>query len=342
MAIKSQTNNMFTQARFKLTGWYLLIIMTISLSFSAFIYKSVTTEFQRRLANIERRLDLPNRGVPLPPGQERFFIEDFKATRLQILYILIYTNGLILVFSAGAGYFLAGKTLNPIENAMEEQKRFVADASHELKTPLTALITTTEVMLNDKKLNLESAKKALKENLSEAENLKYLTESLLSLAAYQQNEGSFPQNKVNIKDIVNKSIKTLGPQARRKNIKITDNSKKIIFNANVEMMQKLLTIILDNAIKYTLKNGKVSISTKKTKKNIVISIKDNGVGIAKKDLDHIFDRFYRADLSRSKSKSHGFGLGLSIAKDIAQLHNGKINVQSEPQKGSTFSIKLPL
>ena len=136
----------FRKARLKLTAWYLFIIMAISLSFSAFIYRGITQEFQRRLHTIERRLDFRGHGIRPPIGQAEFFIQDLEETRQRVLLVLLYTNGAILAFSALAGYFLAGKTLKPIESVMEEQKRFVADASHELKTPLTALITSTEVV----------------------------------------------------------------------------------------------------------------------------------------------------------------------------------------------------
>src|SRR5512141_1822886 len=120
---------MFTSARFKLTGWYLLIIMAVSISFSAFIYKGVSLEFERRLNAIESRLQLGRFGIYPPPGQVEMFITDLEDTKERVLIILVYTNFVIFVFSALAGYFLAGKTLKPIEKAMDEQKRFVADAS---------------------------------------------------------------------------------------------------------------------------------------------------------------------------------------------------------------------
>lgn len=333
---------MFTKARLKLTGWYLLIIMTISLSFSVFIYQNVTSEFQRRLLNIEHRLDLRSRGFALPPGQERFFINDLEQSRLKIIYVLLYTNGLIFVLSAVAGYFLAGKTLSPIEKAMEEQKRFVTDAGHELKTPLTALITTVEVALADKKLNLKSAQKALKESLEEAFNLNKLITNLLSLAHYQQNGAKLNLQPFKLSPIANSSIRKIRPQAQLKKIKIINKLEDIKITADPDLIEKLLVLLLDNAVKYTPKKGVVKISTKASKKDLIIKIQDNGIGISKKDLPHIFSRFYRADSSRTKKDSNSFGLGLSLAIDIVNLHSGTINVQSQPGKGSTFIIKLPL
>src|SRR4030042_6056054 len=161
---------MFKKARLKLTAWYLAIIMFISLSFSAFIYKSVTLELQNRFNIIERRLEIRDYNFgPPQAGQVEFFIEDLEASRNRILLVLLYTNITILIFSSIAGYFLAGKTLNPIEKSMEEQRRFVADASHEFRTPLTSLKTSIEVALRDKKICLNDAKTVLKGSLDDME-----------------------------------------------------------------------------------------------------------------------------------------------------------------------------
>ena len=99
---------------------------------------------------------------------------------------------------------------------------------------------------------------------------------------------------------------------------------------------------MDNDVKYTEKGGSISLSLRKTSKNAVIEVNDTGIGISKKDLPHIFDRFFRAEASRTKGPADGYGLGLSIAKQIVKLHNGSINVKSTPDKGSTFTVKLPL
>jgi signal transduction histidine kinase len=124
--------------------------MTISLSF-LFYHRMVSFEIQMRVVGIERRLDLGRMGFLPPPGQSHYFYEDIREAKSRVLLVLVYTNIVILIFSSLSGYFLAGITLRPIENALEEQKRFIADASHELKTPLTALQTSIEVAVRDKK-----------------------------------------------------------------------------------------------------------------------------------------------------------------------------------------------
>jgi two-component system sensor histidine kinase CiaH len=334
---------MFKSARIKLTSWYLLIIMMISVSFSAFIYRMVTSEFQRRFDIIERRWRQSEFDfMPPPPNQTRVFIEDVNEAKRNVFFVLVYTNGFIATFAGVAGYFLAGKTLRPIEKAMDEQKRFVADASHELKTPLTALTTTLEVSLRDKALKLPDAKKTIGESLDEVANLTKLTNSLLSLGKYQMGkEGGFAIEKIDTKIYIENVAKKLSPISKKKGVELQLKLKKIYIKANRESFEKLVTILIDNAIKFTPKGGTVSVVSTAARKCFVMKIKDTGVGIAREDIPYIFDRFYRVDHSRSKIETDGFGLGLSVAKEIVKLHGGEISVESKVSKGSTFSVKLP-
>lgn len=334
---------MFRQARVKLTAQYVAIIMLVSFSFSSFIYKTVSTDFQRRLNVIERRLsDNAPRGWHMQGPVHEYFLQDLKDAKYGFLLTLIYANGMIFLMSSAAGYFLAGKTLEPIENAMNEQKRFVADASHELKTPLTALQTSIEVALRDKKLSLKDAKYVLKGNLDDVEGLKKLSNNLLALTTYQQNGDKMIKTKVSVKEVISVAYNKVLPLAKKKNIKVKINTKSYKLKANRESLEKLVTILLDNAVKYTNKGGKINLSASTGRRYLTLKVKDTGVGISKKDLPHIFDRFYQADQSRSKVASEGFGLGLSMAKKVVKLHGGSIKANSKVNKGSTFTVKLPL
>lgn len=332
---------MFKKARLQLTAWYLTIIMAISLSFSAIIYHGVTLEFQRRLQAIEKRLELHRHGFQMPAGQVEFFFKDIETAKIKILFILAYTNGVILLASAVAGYFLAGKTLKPIENSLNRQKKFVADASHELKTPLTALQTSIEVTLRNKNLKLAEAKKTLKNSLVDIDRLKRLTNDLLALAQNRQGK-NFGKANISINKIIQNSISQLSPQIKIKHIDFKiQTAKSLTIFGHKESLVKLITILLDNAIKYSPDKGKISLNAFAKNRCLFIKVKDNGIGIAKNDLPHIFDRFYRADISRSKLKTDGFGLGLSLAKKIVKQHQGSINVSSRLNSGSTFTVKLP-
>lgn len=288
---------------------------------------------------IERRLEAEEwRFGPLV-GPPHFFAEDLAAAKRRVLFILLYANGAILIFSGTAGYFLAGKTLKPIEGAMEEQKRFVADASHELRTPLTALKTSMEVALRDKKMPLKEARKTIKESLEDIDNLQSLTNGLLNLTHYQDNDGRLVFEEVDLAEVIKKAYKKISPLAKKKGVEIEFQVDTSQIEANKESLEEMLVIFLDNAIKYTSEGGKVTVRAKFEKRYAVLEIKDTGIGIDKKDLPHIFDRFYRVDKSRSET---GFGLGLSIAKRIIDLHRGSIDVSSTIGKGTTFTIKLSL
>ena len=332
---------MFKKARIKLTVVYSGIIVAISIAFSLFIYRMVSVEIQQRLSLIERRLNPPQRIYLPPTTQNMMFIEDLREVEDRVLIILIYTNVVILIFSSLAGYFLAGLTLHPIENAMEEQKRFIADASHELKTPLTALQTSIEVALRDKKIDLKSALFTLKDSLNDVKSMTSLTNDLLSLTRYQQNNLKESFARVNLKDIVETSVNKIRPLGKSKGMQIEFNKDDVFLSGNKESLEKLITILLDNAVKYSQKKKMVNIKYNCKGKYIIIAVSDNGIGIPKEDLPYLFERFYRSDASRSKINTLGFGLGLSIAKSIVNIHNGSIGVESTVGKGSIFTVKLP-
>jgi len=335
---------MFRSARIKLTFWYLLIIMSISLVFSGIIYRITTKELERGFKGVQQRfwedeefgpfLRFPRRMERLRP----LFTKDLEQAKRRIIWRLVAINGVIFVFSATAGWFLAGKTLKPIERALEEQKRFVADASHELRTPLAALKTSNEVALRDKKLTLVEAKKVIKSNLEEIENLEALTNNLLTLASLEENGRKLSFQKVNIKKIITSAYRKILPLALEKKIKIKVESRGGEIFGDEESLEKMVLIFLDNAVKYTPQGGKVWLKSRQEKGKIVLEIKDTGIGISKTDLPHIFERFYRADKARVKG---GFGLGLALAKRIIELHHGSVKVASQVGKGTTFIIKLP-
>jgi len=358
---------MFRSARLKLTAWYLLIIMTISLSFSGVIYRASTLELDRVERMQRQRIERgwPQRFPSIPFNQQDelpgFFRLDpalIQETENHLLLFLVAVNAVILVTSALAGYFLAGRTLQPIENSLEEQKRFVADASHELRTPLTALKTSLEVALRDKKMDLAEARKVLSENLDEVDDLKSLSDKLLSLTRYQSDGQSLIFKEVDIKEVVEKAINKMAPLAKEKGIEVNksfdfaphhtvqgfaqDKLSGLELKGNPESLEEMLLIFLDNAVKFTPKGGKVAVTTAVRGQRLEIRVKDTGIGIAKEDLLHIFDRFYRADQSRTKEKVDGFGLGLSLAKKIIELHKGTVEVESKVGKGTSFIIRLPL
>jgi len=349
---------MFKSARLKLTGWYLLIIMLVSVFFSTVIYLGTVRELERGFHRAELRFRAEELGIPLPQRfperpedlpprlreiSSRFFsVEELQATKNRLRLNLLVINGVILGVSAVVGYFLAGKTLKPIEESLEEQKRFVADASHELRSPLTALKTSMEVALRDRKMSLPEAKRVIRSNLEDIDSLQSLSNNLLSLVNFQSNGHNLVFKKIEIAEVLKNAYRKILPLAKEKNIKIRIEFKKQTILAHKESLEEMVFIFLDNAIKYTPQDGEVVVTTKVSKRSLVIKIKDTGIGISKEDIPHIFDRFYRVDQSRSKENMPGFGLGLSLTKRIIEIHKGTVEVSSGLGKGTTFTISLPL
>lgn len=334
---------MFQTARLKLTGWYLLIIMMVSISFSAVIYRALTIEVERfskiQRYRIENRLgDTVVRPLPdtfPPPLADPELVEYIKR---RILTTLLFVNGSILVLSGALGYILAGRTLKPIADMVDEQNRFISDASHELRTPLTALKSTMEVHLRDKNLTLIDAKEALKSSVIDVNTLQSLSDSLLTLARYQKPKSKTSFEPLDLDTLVQQAIKQVSPLATKKRITIHANCGRTIVPGNKYDILDLVVILLDNAIKYTKAGGDIDIRTEKTNNRSRLMVKDNGIGISETDLPHIFDRFYRASTARTKNAKNGYGLGLSIAKKIVEAHRGTITAASKPGSGSTFTV----
>ncbi|KKS96437.1 MAG: two-component sensor histidine kinase [Candidatus Gottesmanbacteria bacterium GW2011_GWA2_43_14] len=330
---------MFSKARLKLTAWYLVIIMSVSLLFSAVIYRSVDIELsrieRRQQVRIERfRQEL----FRLPDFPDMFVEVPVTEIRRRLIAALTFINSGILIISGGAGFFLAGRTLKPIEDMVNEQNRFIADASHEFRTPLTSLKSQTEVSLRDKKLTLSQAKEMLASNLEEADNLQAISDRLLELAQIEK-PNYFVFKAVDIKSAVNSALSKVRPLAKQKSITVASQIKSRIMEGDGKSLTEMLVIFLDNAIKYSRENTSVNLTGKISGQSQVLVISDQGSGISKEDLPHIFERFYRGDKSRSAS---GYGLGLSIAKKIIDAHHGTVEVASKKNQGTTFTVRLPL
>ncbi|HOX95988.1 MAG TPA: HAMP domain-containing sensor histidine kinase [Candidatus Woesebacteria bacterium] len=332
---------MFQKARVKLTAWYLLIIFFIVLIFSGSIYSIQIKELERFVgkenSRFERQLVLRNADLPAPPYIDPSTVSEIKNRLLTNLLIL---DGALLLLSGVASYFLAGKTLCPIKEMIEDQDRFISDSSHELKTPLTSIKSALEVALMDKKLSLSDAKTLIKENIDDVNRLQKLSESLILLSRKGTKQKLNHEN-ISAKEVISMALDQVGPLATKKRITLKPLAKEIIFSGDKEKINHLLVILLDNAIKYSPQDTKIIVKSWKSKHYVNFSVKDQGQGISEKDLPHIFDRFYRADTSRASSKIAGHGLGLSIAKMIVDQHGGRISVKSEVKNGTLFTVKLP-
>lgn len=330
---------MFRSALIKLTLIYLTIIMAISLFFSLMVYSLATREINFNLTRQQNMLERrpPFRGIFDDPEILLEREMQLNEGRRRIIFGLLNTNLAILVAAGGASYFLAKRTLKPLEKAHESQSRFSSDASHELRSPLAAMRAEIEVALREKNLTHDEAKKLLSSNLEELGKLTALSEGLLQLAR----DNGISQKPVSVSSFVDEAVGKAEKSAKDKKITITKDIEDVQVLGDKQSLVQLLGILLDNAVKYSSKGKKIEVTAKKHHKEVEIAVKDQGQGVRSTDLPHIFDRFFRADASRNK-KVEGYGLGLSIAQKIVDLHHGKIEATSEPKKGSTFIVKLPI
>jgi two-component system, OmpR family, sensor histidine kinase CiaH len=330
---------MFQSARLKLTAWYVLITMLVSITFSLAFYRASTFEIQHVIERIHYLQQKSNQlQLPTPPNAIITLdqLQDVK-TRLQVSLIVI--NGIIFLLAGGAGYFLAGRTLRPIQMMVDEQNQFISDASHELRTPIATLRAEMEATLLEKHLGDKEARNVIKSNLEELGSLQELANRLLQLAhVHKKNEGL--TENVDLQDVIQAAYKKVAPMAKKKQITFAVSPVEGNVKGDKERLTEVFINLFDNAIKYSHAKTTVIVSSKKRKYSSIISVADQGIGIATADLPHVFDRFYRVDKSRSQADGHG--LGLSIAKKIVTAHNGSIDVESIPKKGTTFMITLPL
>jgi two-component system sensor histidine kinase CiaH len=329
---------MFEKARIKLTASYLLIIMGVSISFSLGIYFEVNQELSRIDVFQRARIQRITNGIVVPPVTLPQDVDAIAEARARIILILAAVNILILLASGVGGYFLAGQTLDPIAQMMKEQKEFVSNASHELRTPITSLKTEIEVALRDEKMTAADARNILRSNLEDINNMQKLSNYLLELHRYQDSEEKIVRKKVDLVAAVSKAIDKISVIAKNANVRIVPKFEPATVMGDEGSLIELATILMDNAIKYGKKGGKIIVRVNRVGKNSQFSVQDFGVGIAPADIPHIFDRFYRAEASRNKERIEGYGLGLAIAKSIVDQHGGEISVKSKEGKGSTFTV----
>lgn len=332
-------SSIYSSATWKLTAWYLTLAMIISLSFSVVLYHIATSTLAQGLTTQQQRI---YREFPVFSGNP-FFVRDsdVETGAQHILANLAYANLVVLVAAGFASHWLARRTLRPIEASNERQKRFVADASHELRTPMTALKMGTEVALLDVNATKDELRAALKSNLEEADRLDTLLNSLLRLSQLESQELQHEFTSISARSLAEAAIERTRQRAEAKHIAVENRVTGTIVHGDRESLVQLLVVLLDNALKYSPEHSAVTCTSTKLTDAVAITIDDRGIGIEPAALKHVFDRFYRADKARRQNENGGFGLGLSIAKQIADLHNGDITLTSTVGKGTKATITLP-
>jgi two-component system sensor histidine kinase CiaH len=330
---------MFRYATIRLTGWYVLVLMTLSLMLSIVIYQVASDEVETRLENFETSLQRSPYFNFVAPGTNIVELRNaqYNQATANIIVKLVYFNILLLITGSLISYYLARRSLIPIEQAHEAQSRFTSDASHELRTPLTVMKTELEIALMDDSATVDSLKSVLASNLEEVDKLTKLSQMLLSLS--QSDHSNVEIKKTNFQKIVLDVVKDFKLPEGRISV---DTKKSIIVCGNETALSELIKILIDNAVKYSPAESLIKIHITKQDHNAVFSITNTGPGIKKDKLPHIFDRFYRADTSRTNGPQKGYGLGLALAKKITEIHYGSISATSTPNRITKFTVTIPL
>ena len=276
-------------------------------------------------------------------GLPFFFLLSFVSTRLDAgspTAISTLSISLLIIWAISS-VILAEISYRQAAKAKEQQKRFTADISHDLRTPTAALQTLLEVSQLDPALRAHRpAQDVFARALAQVHSISSLTDRLLRLS---QLETTPPPHltPVCLQPVVADAISQLEPLSQQKQQTITaEISPTLQVAASADELAQLVVILLDNAIKFSPPRASITITLRHTTSHVVVAVHDSGPGMTPEEHAHIFDRFYRADLSRHREDDSGFGLGLAIAAAIATRHGSKISVTSQPGSGTTFTFRL--
>jgi signal transduction histidine kinase len=236
--------------------------------------------------------------------------------------------------------------LDRIANYLAQKRDFLANSAHELRTPLAAIRSTIEMALGEGRSRQEF-EELLAEAIDSCSSLEFLVNQLLLLAETEANGPRARRDRVNLSEIVDKAVDMFQGVAEAKQIRLQANFGPGIayVEGNRHHLRQVLNNLLDNAVKFNQVGGTISVelATDDRTPQAILRVRDTGIGIAAEDLPHIFERFYRCDKSRTRAAdAQGNGLGLSICRAVVQAHDGQIFVDSDPGKGTTVTVSLPL
>lgn len=235
--------------------------------------------------------------------------------------------------------FLARMMLKPVEKAWTQQKNFIADASHELKTPLTVILANSNILHSHKTDTIEQQIKWIESTQEEANHMKGLVDDLLMLAKTDNMKASKVFSVVDVSELATRISLQFEPVAFEKGVILnSDIDNNVRLKGDATAINQIMHILLDNAVKYAGIGGEVDFSLKKKQNFVYLSAKNTGEPIPKEDMPHLFERFYRSD--KARTAGNGYGLGLSILNNLAELHNAQISVTSDTENGTVFTVKF--
>lgn len=350
---QSLRTNLFHSARLKLTTFYfaILVVFCLLLTFGVRSFTQYELDrgddaqrgaahqiFQQYSQEYSPNDDTaPSAG----PFGDRYFARaqntQADVTRRNLNRDFVALDLVLLAVGAIASYWYAGRTLKPIEEVHEQQKRFTSDASHELRTPLASMKLENEVFLRQKEFTENDARELIASNLEEVNRLEKLATNLLSLNQYEH--GDMSHEPVVVGEMVGAALEQVTRSKNTRKITFVQDIVGATVDVNRDSLVELLTILLDNAVKYGPKDGTVEIVGHMQDETYVITVRDHGPGISDEDLPHIFERMYRGDKARS-SKVSGHGIGLSLAQQIAAANDATLSAANAPDGGAVFTLIL--
>ena len=267
------------------------------------------------------------------------FQQDVLGNLLKI-FLIVGSLSLIVLFIISI--YFTNKAIKPLEETFIKQKQFIADASHELRTPLTIIKTNVSILNENKQQTVESQGKWVNYIDSQASRMSTLINEMLSLANLDANKKKGEVTKFELDKILRDALLVFEVVIFEKGLVLEEHINDNVFiNGEKDQIKKLISILMDNAIKYTNKNGKIVVYLSLEKSKVRLEVKNTGDGIEKEHLEKIFERFYRVDNSRDRGTG-GYGLGLSIAKAITEEHKGKIYAESVVGEYTSFIVELPI
>lgn len=263
--------------------------------------------------------------------------EELVNTVLEI--VLIYACSIVLV--GIIAYLFSAKTLRPVDDVLKKQRDFIADASHELKTPLTIISTNLSVIKSEPQSTVTDNEKWIESINAQISRMQGLIQNMLELSKLEHSQ--IPKERVDMSQLTQGACLAFEAVCFEKQVElITDIRPDIYIAGDKNALERLIVILLDNAIKYCGQNGKIGCVLASDNQKMRLSVMNTGDVISKEDEKHVFDRFYRSDGARQNTDNQSFGLGLSIAAATTNAHGGKISCHGVEDKGTVFEVVFPI
>ncbi|OAB42491.1 sensor histidine kinase [Paenibacillus glacialis] len=301
-------------------------------------YRFVSRPYQGNLPLVEKLSNTPLKTVQM---FTEISTETYYLNRL--LWSISIGIGIGALLSIIAGYTLARRALIPIQKAWDKQQQFVADASHELRSPLSVVRGQTQILLRHPDHTIEEESAPISAILKETKRMSNMVDGLLLLARGDSHEEVISCKPVRVDGIIKEIAKNIEPIMDYKQLRLQLHveGSELLMNGDEDRLIQLFMILLDNAIKFTQADGQIDLECLRQGKSVLITVKDNGVGISEHELPLVFNRFYKGDSSRNRV-DHGAGLGLSIARWIVDQHQGSVHISSGVGCGTTVMIRFPV